>query len=202
VLPSVAAYVERLPGGVASYPAAGVKGAVTRRMLDDARLPFPLPAGSIPDEVARFVAEGFSVGAWVPETFHSVLACAIFDLRFRDEGGMPAFERWVHEGNRGLLRSPLYRVLFLVASPERIFIGAERRWATFHRGSLLRVLDHREGGARVRLTYPAYLFPEHSVVGFGAALLAAVEAAGGKRVRMEWRVESDASTLYTGSWDG
>jgi len=200
MLPSVTEYLARLPNAETSYPHATVKGAVTRAMLATTSLARDLRPGDLPPSVLELVHRPPTVNEWLPEVFHGILGAASYDTMFRDHGGMPAFQAWVLDGNRGLLQSPLYRILFLVLSPERIFLAAGRRWAAFHRGSTLRVLEHTARGARARLTYPPGLFADLACHAFAGAFTAATEAAGAEKVSTRAEVESDTSTLYTSSW--
>jgi len=200
VLPSVDAYVRQLPNGVESYPAAFVKGSVVRALVERSGYLAALPPGSLPASIEKALRDGIGVTAWLPETFHGTLAAATYDVDFCDKGGMPAYEASVLAGNRALLNSALYRVMFLVASPERILIGAERRWASFHRGSELRVLDHTPKTATVRLVHPPRLFGEHAARGIAMALRAAIDAAGAKCVDVSTTTESETSVLYAGTW--
>jgi hypothetical protein len=201
MLPSVAEYLARLPNAETSYPHATVKAAVTRAMIETTSLAEDLRPGDVPDPILELVHRPPTVNQWLPEVFHGVLGAATYDTMFRDHGGMPAFRAWVLDGNRKLLRGPLYRVLFLVLSPERIFLAAGRRWEAFHRGSTLRVLEHTARDARARLTYPPGLFGELSCNAFAGAFTAAAEAAGAKDVVTRAQIESDTSTLYSTSWN-
>ena len=200
VLPSVTTYLENLPRGVASYPHSQVKGAIVSAALAGAGLNGPLTDDQVPACVAELTRQPPSVNIWVPEVHYGAMIGAIYDLRFRDRGGLDAFQAWVLEGNRALLRSPLYRVLFLVVSPERVFIGADQRWARFHRGSLLSVLKRASRTVTLRLTYPEHLFAEHAVRGFAMAFRAAGEAAGAKHQQIRHEIESPGATRYELEW--
>jgi len=199
-LSAVAAYLERLPHGIDSYPQATVKGSVVRAVIGDTG-PSSLPVALIPPSTEELVRNPPGVSDWVRETHHGALLSAIFDTRFRGAGGIPAFDVWAIERNRTLLRGPLYRVMFLVLSPERILIGVQQRWAAFHRGSLLNVVKRAERAAQVRLTYPAFLFAEHALRWFACAFQVAVEAAGAKNAHVRADVESETSTLFDAQWD-
>jgi hypothetical protein len=198
--PTVARYLEGLPKGIASYPEAMVKGSVLRATFADAG--FTPEPGALPGELERYALDPPAIGAWVPETFHSSLVAAIFDVRFREQGGMPAFEEWAYERNRRLFRSPLYRVLFFVVRPERVFIGVQNRWAAFHRGSVLEVVAEKPIQRTVRLSHPPHLFSEHALHTFAAAFRAAGEAAGLHQVRTRCDRERPDATLYTVDWSG
>ena len=196
--PTVARYLESLPNGLASYPEAVVKGSVLSATFADAG--FTPEPGTLPAELERYALDPPAIGAWVPETFHSTLVGAIFDHRFREQGGLPAFEAWAHERNRRLMRSPLYRVLFWVVRPERVFIGVQKRWSAFHRGSVLEVVSEKTLQRTVRLFHPPHLFSEHALHTFAAAFRAAGEAAGLKEVRTRLKRDQADATVYVVDW--
>jgi hypothetical protein len=198
VSPSVAHYLQGLPHGIDSYPDAVVKGAILRAAFTD--LGFKPKEGDLPEALARYALDPPAIGTWVPETFHSVLVAAIFDARFRDNGGRDAFETWSYERNRKLFQSPLYRVLFLVVRPERVFIGIEKRWSAFHRGSSLEVVAEAAKRRTVRLTHPARLFSEPALHAFGAAFRAAGEAAGLRQLWVRCDSTADDATTYDVEW--
>jgi hypothetical protein len=196
--PTVARYLEGLPHGIDSYPDAVVKGAVLRATLADAGS--PIEPGTLPERLERYALDPPSIGMWVPETFHGALVGAIFDARFRDVGGIAAFEGWARERNRKLFKSPLYRVLFFVVRPERIFIGIKNRWSAFHRGSVLEVVEQRPNHRTVRLSHPPGLFSDHALHTFSAAFLAAAEAAGLHAARARRVSEQPTTTDFAVDW--
>lgn len=199
MFPTVAHYLEGLPLGIDSYPDAVVKGTVLRATLADAG--FRIERGTLPERLEECAFDPAAIGTWVPETFHSALVAAIFDARFRAGGGMAAFEAWAFERNRKLFQSPLYRVLFFVVRPERIFIGIQNRWSAFHRGSVLEVVSERPNHRTVRLTYPPRLFSVHALHTFSAAFLAAAQAAGLRGSRARRASERATTTEFDIDWD-
>jgi hypothetical protein len=199
-LRTVAAYLAALPRGIDSYPHALVKGSVVRGTIRESGLTLADVAGLVPQPVEELVRHPPGVSDWIPETYHVVLGSAVFDLKFREAGGIPAFENWILESNRKLLRGPLYRVMFLVLRPQRIFSGSGKRWASFHRGSLLNVVSLVEGGAEVRLVHPPHLFTEVGLGAFTRAFQAALEAGGAGQARVRAKIESETATLYTAEW--
>lgn len=182
MLPAVAAYLRSLPAGIASYPEAQAKAAVLRDWLARSRLAVRLAPGQVPDEVEALAREPPPASLWIPEVHLVALKEADFELTFAGagEGAMAACEQWMLEVYRHLLSSPLYKILFLVVSPERALVGGERRWSAFHRGSELRVLESRTGHARLEVSSPPGLFSELGLRAHGCALQAAGEAAGGR----------------------
>jgi hypothetical protein len=196
--PSLDRYLESLPNGIDSYPEATVKGAVLRSMLLE--VDFKPEPGVLPAAVERCAQEPPATSTWVPETFHGALSEAIYDARFHEHGGMPAFESWVLERSRKLISSPLYKVLFFVVRPERVFIGAQKRWSAFHRGSRFEITDEGATRRTVRLSHPPHLFSHHALHAFAASFRAAGECAGLRQVQVRFDRELPGATIYTVEW--
>jgi hypothetical protein len=183
-VPTVARYLRDLPDGLASYPECLAKASLLHSIREQGP---ELDASALPSPLDELVTAPPPVSSWLPEVHTNAIMLAAFDLAFRTAGGMAAFLEWVYERNRKLLSAPLYRVLFLVVSPERLLLHMEKRWAAFHRGTDLTLIERREGHARVRLTFPSKLHCEHSARGVGAALRAAADSAGAKDCRVTVR---------------
>ncbi len=200
-LSSIDAYLATLPQGIDSYPEAGVKGSVVRAMFPDSeRSRFPA-ADVVPAPAGEHILHPPAVSDWVPEAHHGALIGAIYDTRFRSAGGLPAFETWAIERNRALLRGPLYRVMFLVMSPERILSGVQSRWAAFHRGSNLTVVQRTGNVTQARLSHPPHLFSALAIRWFATAFQVALEAGGAKNARVRAEAESETSSGFHAAWD-
>jgi hypothetical protein len=197
--PSVALYLERLPRGIDSFPAAEVKGALVRAVLERAQLAGTLDPTLVPPCVARLMHEPPTVNSWLPEVHYGVLLTAVFEVRFRSVG-QAAFDKWLLEGNRKTVASPIYRAIFLVTSRERIWFGVAKRWAHFHRGTTLSAVKYTEQGAHVRLTHPPRLFADAMTSAIASAYHAVAEMIGGKDVRVQREVESEIATSYHIAW--
>jgi hypothetical protein len=198
VLPTATAYLDRLPHGADSYPDTQVKGAVVRSALEDPKYR-PVRA-AVPDVVRSLMDDPPVPGTWVPEVHFQALMAAIYDDHFADAGGIAALEAWTCERNRVIFRSAIYRVLFLIVSPERVFTGADKRWSAFHRGSELEVVGVGNHQATIRLIYPAGLMLDVCAHSYGGAFRAALAAAHAKLGEIDCAVESDTSTRYDVRW--
>jgi hypothetical protein len=154
-------------------------------VLDDAVRSRPLRAapGELPDEVLRVLADPPPVSSWIQETVGMAVLLAIHDQHFAGREG--EYHQWVYDRNARLFRRPLYRILFAVISPSRLFAGTEKRWAAFHRGTGLMAREERPGAAKIVLTCPAHLWPEPAARAFMFALKAALDAAGARKSRMD-----------------
>ncbi len=183
--PTAAAYVARLPDGLASHPECVVKASVLRDVVDARPLDRD-DLDALPPEVAPLISEPPPVSAWVPEVHALVAMIAVRDRHFAPgEVGLAAYEAWTYERNRKLLARPLYRALFLVLTPERLLARVETRWAMFRRGSTLELVGSAPGRAELRMSYPSHLVEHTTARGLRGALRAATELAGGRDVAVE-----------------
>jgi hypothetical protein len=137
---------------------------------------------------------------WIPEAQFQAAMFAIRDVHFPGPPGREGFRRWTHELAASLFRTPLYRALFFVVSPTRLLRGMEARWHTFHRGGVeLRLLEEDKNVIRLRLSFPAFLYSDLSVIGISTSCLAAAEAAGAHdaTVKSARASESEAEIVMT-----
>jgi hypothetical protein len=196
--PSMERYLAELPGGVDAYPHAQTKGAVLRLALDDERL--RLPPETLPAALAAHLLNPPTVNSWFPEVHFNALMLAVFDTHFTGDGGHAEYEAWILERNRALLRRPLYRILFAVASPERILVGAENRWAAFRRGSVMHVDAHTVASVTLSVHHAKHLMTDLAARGLKMALRAAIELAGAREVALGYELTDPELTRYVGSW--
>lgn len=182
VHPSVQAYLDRLPEGLASYPECRAKASLLRDML--ASRPLDPTADDLPQGLRALVAAPPPVSSWISEVEFCTASLAIYARHF---GGtdMAAYQQWIFTFNTLLFRKPLYRVLFALVSPQRLLVGTEKRWGTFHRGTSLSVVDRGPTSARVRVEYPPHLYGIELLHAFAAALRSAVVVAGARRAFAE-----------------
>lgn len=193
---SISKYLDTLPRGVASYPECMVKGSVLRNVLASRPLG---PEVELPPEIRRLVDNPPTVGEWIPEVHFNITTLSVrevhFNLRTVDD-----YLAWVYEQNYKLLGTPLYRVLFLLVSPDRLLNGIEKRWGAFRRGSEIKVINHAKNTAQLQLRYPACLYPSLSIQSMRVAFQAAMEHAGAKRARVEAATSSTTETVFTVRW--
>jgi hypothetical protein len=199
-LPSVNRYLAQLPDGMLSYPEARAKGTVVLPYLQGevgralrANPDLPAPLRALFDDPP-------TVSAWISEVVLAVLILAALDGHFAHAGGADALQAYIRETNRAALTGPAYRVLFAVASPERLLAGAAQRWSAFHRGSSLRLAERESGRALLDLTHPPGIFSDHSFRGHGTTFALAAELAGGRDVKMSYAHEASGLTRYTVLW--
>jgi len=191
--PTLARYLARLPGGVSAHPSCQAKGSVLRMYLDA----YPLDS-SLPDAPEELLSLGTtSPGAWVPEVHNCAVSALIRDVYFtRDD----EFYVWMKKAAAALFRKPLYRLLMLVASPNLVIAGADKRFTQFHRGTTL-TLEQNGQSADVRMEYPPYLYDTFVLRQFSCAFEAAAEAAGATNCRSEWEETGRERAVVRMTWE-
>jgi hypothetical protein len=139
---------------------------------------------------------------WIPEVHLKAAMLALKDAHFPGPAGRMAFRQWTFDLAARLFRAPLYRVMFFVLSPSRLIRGYEARWHTFHRGGVeARVLGATERSLCMRVTYPPHLYCEYGLMGLSTSIAAALDAAGGRSVRVEAAPISSAEAELDCRWE-
>ncbi len=192
--PSVKRYLERLPEGLASYPHCQAKGSVLRSALDTAPIRLELPA--LPPQLAALVSAPPLPTEWMSEVQLNAIL-----LAYQDRVTPELWTSWTFERNRALLRKSLYRVLFMVVSPDRLFNGLPQRWQTFRRGSELEIVENRPHVARLELRFPPRLHDERTLGAAAIAMRAACEAAGAKRCETRVAGLTDVRGFIDVDWE-
>lgn len=140
---------------------------------------------------------------WLPEVHFKAAMLALKDAHFPGPAGRAAYRQWTFDLAARLFRAPLYRVMFLVLSPARLLRGYEARWHTFHRGGVeMRVVGSTDRSVRMRVTSPPHLYCEYGLIGLSTSIAAALDAAGGKNVRVEAAALSSGEAEIDGRWEG
>lgn len=191
------AYVDRLPAGLASYPDCVAKAALLRDIL--ASRPLDASADDIPDDLRAVIANPPPVSSWLPEVQFVASSLAIYGRYFGGDD-LRGFEEWICTRNMALFRKPLYRVLIALMSPERLLVGASKRWTAFHRGTTLTLLEHTPMYALVRLEFPPHLYGSELMHGFAAGMRAAAIVAGGRNVASGLDEPTATSAVYWLRW--
>ncbi|MFT3773971.1 MAG: DUF2378 family protein [Minicystis sp.] len=196
MLPSVASYLEKLPGGENAYPDCCVKASVVRHALEARTLGREVP---LPPALRALVDRPPPVSVWVPEVLFNALMIAIREVHFAP-GDLDGFLAWVYEQNKRLLSTPLYRMLFLVVSPERLLVGMEKRWASFRRGTEASLLRFGPNDVEIQVRSPPNLYAPQSVQGMATALRATIDCAGARGATVEGSLRSSTEVVYRLRW--
>jgi hypothetical protein len=166
-----AAYIRRLPRGLASYPGCAAKASLVNAYL----VSKPLSPASVPSELQMLLQRPPRTNEWIPEVHFLTLALLIREQHFSTDAH---FLSWVRDVNAQLFKGPIYRALMLVASTRTLAKGTPLRWRQFHQGTDL-VADHGDGAwVDLLFCYEPNLFDALHVRLFLASLEAAITALG------------------------
>ena len=195
-LPTVASYLERLPGGIDAHPECKVKGSIIADALGDTKLAKELP---LPPVVRSLLEQPPPVSVWVPEVYLNVLMLTVLDAHF-GHNNVAGYLQWIYDRNRKLLSTMLYRALFFVLSPERLLSGVEKRWAVFRRGTTVAAQHCGRRNVELHVTSPPYLYGTMTTHGISAALRAAIDCAGAVEGRVIGELRSPCLVVYRITW--
>lgn len=150
----LAAYVDQLPTGLASYPEVSAKASIHRLVAEVSGT----RVDGLPRELQQHLDDPSVSSKWIPACHTLALVVALVEaqgLRPADEGA------WVRTAAGRIFASPMYRILMWAASPRMIMKGANLRWSAFFRGCEL-VPSFRTGERACDLVIdaPAGLFNE------------------------------------------
>lgn len=197
LLPSLAAYVRRLPNGLESYPQCQAKASLYRSALSDRPLPAEVVA-ALPRPLRDLVQTPPPVSSWVSEVHSHSLFCALYDTSFASP---EAFERFTYERQRELFGGPMYAILLRLASPTRLIKGATKRWAAFHVGSELHVEKAVAGEGVLELRHPPGLWDELSSRGLIAGFRAALELSGAEGLDLRVVESRSDAARFVARWN-
>jgi hypothetical protein len=194
-LPLLESYLAVLPGGADAHPQCQVKASIVRNALETKPIgaDLPLPAG-----IRALVDTPPPISAWVPEVHFNALMLVIRDAHF--EGDAEPFRAWMFEQSRRLLGAPIYRVLFLVMSPERLLVGLEKRWGAFRKGTDASSVEIGPNVVELRLRAPPHLYTAAACESMRATLRAAVTCAGAADAEVDATVKSPTEVAYRVRW--
>lgn len=190
-------YLEALPHGLDSHPHCQIKGVIARMITE--RLPKGRAIEELPEPLRRMVQYPPLPTEWVPEVHASALILYSVQAVY---GSIDAFVRRAYEDNVALLDSVAYKILFRFVGPRRLIAQAPSRWALFHRGTELTVLDARAPKSVIMLLrtppkhVPAVMARTHA-----SSYRAALETAGAKNVRVDFEFKDSATIEYRGQWE-
>lgn len=195
--PETAAYVAKLPQGLASHRQCEVKGSVVREIA--ASIDAPVGA-TLPAPMRALIADPPSVSAWVSEVPLNALILVQHELLKERTGDPSAMIQHAFDSTRALLSTPLYKILFFVMSPERLLRGIDKRWGALRRGTFLEAIEHTHNVARIRVHFPANHYNQTLLAIRAASVRAALVCAGGRDARVDVEPSSAESIDYVCRW--
>ena len=195
---SIRKYLDALPNGAASYPECCVKASVLRQHVNAKPLG---PEVDLPPLTRRLVDDPPTVTEWIPEIHFNIAMLAILDVHF-DARRLESYHAWSYEQNRKLLGTPLYRMMFLLVTPERLLRGIEKRWGAFRRGTEFRILSATAGRAELCVQSPPFLYTSLSLQRMARAFQAAIDCAGARASHVELASHTSTESVFSLGWQG
>ncbi len=192
--PQLAAYLDQLPDGLASYPDCKAKGSLILTALEEHDV-----SGirdGLPEELLAMIHQPPPAGVWVPAPFSDAVFYVFVDLLY------PTLEQtlqWTYERTIRGTRSKLYRALTSVASPWALLRIGTAAHGLFQKGTDLHVVK-TETGARLRLSHPPFLHCGFNHASNIAALRAVLETTGAKEADVEMLSSVPTEALYRARW--
>jgi hypothetical protein len=174
--PTVAEYLRGLPGGLAAYPDCKVRGGLVNSILQA----FELDARGLPDSLCQWIDSPPLQSEWMPQVAARAFLRVLFDQQLKTR---EAYLQWAYESQKKVLSGPLYRILFLGISPQRLVRVAASRYAHFHQGLTFTIEHQSSQQATAMLRYPTNLCTPFDHVSTLEGLRGGIELAGGKQVQ-------------------
>lgn len=174
--PTLAAYLDRLPEGLDSYPECQAKCSLMMSALDDYSLDACL--AGLPADLADLVQNPPPRVEWIPQVHFRAVLRAIRDHYF---ASAEEFVAWSYGAQHRMLSGPLYRILFSVIGTDRLLRNVHSRWTHFHRGIQLDVEkgDHSVDGC---FRFPAHMYTQIDLEATMLGIRAALELVGAHEV--------------------
>ncbi|MFO0612192.1 MAG: hypothetical protein U0414_06380 [Polyangiaceae bacterium] len=194
--PSAAAFVQQFERGLDAHPFASVKGSAVRQFVSTSYAREIEP--HLPPALRAYYHAPPLVSAWCSEVHFNTLLHAVFDGPFAGNEGR--FLGWVKEENRTLVSSTLYKVIFFVASPERLFRSIGPRWGALRRGTGAELLDAGANGGRIRIHHPKNLYTDLVARVRATSMAVIAESSGARNVRVVPHRPTETSVEFAASW--
>jgi hypothetical protein len=110
-----------------------------------------------------------------------------------------AFLTWVAAFSGKVFETPMYRLLMMVATPERLAKGARRRWDNFHQGVEYEV-QLVPAGTEAVMRYPPNLYDRLTFRAHLKAIEAAYRATDAKHAIVELVSMSATEARFRAIW--
>lgn len=190
-------YLGSLPQGWDSYASCKQKASIYLGFLAE------VPAigrsrRRLPEPLRDLIENRRNPSGWIPEVHGIALWLATCDLFFESVDTV-LFEH-IYRLNKALMANALYRIMFMVMSPQILLVGGSARWAAFHLGSNFETTLLSKDSGVLRLTYPSKLFPELAARAYQSVYEAALEAGGIRRASVCLRSWTPSSATFDATW--
>lgn len=194
--PSAAAYLDRFDRGLDAHPHCAVKGSVVRQLVVTPYAREVQP--HVPPALRTYFTDPPLVSAWCSEVHFHTMLHAIFDGPFQSNESR--FLGWVKDENRTLMESALYKGIFFVVSPERLFRSVGPRWGALRRGTSAELIDASPTGGRIRVHHPLHLYSDLISRVRATSLAIVAECSGAHHVRIAPDRITSTSVDFAATW--
>lgn len=192
--PRMQAYLDRLPDAERSYPACKIRAGLVNISLEVQ--PFPLRAET-PEWLRTFVEEKRPATSLLSLVQCNAWVLASVDTVFG--GSVPRYLDFNYTVNRKFAEHRMYALLYRMVTPSFVMHTMPTAFRHLMPGVNV-TLDARVGGGTVVLHFPANLYESVLLEGWGAALRAMVENAGGSAPSTKLLDHTKSSARYDVSW--
>lgn len=194
--PQLEAYIKRLPHGLDSYPEALAKASLLRSVADVR--PIPRQAReALPPALATLLEAPPPVTHWVSQVHTHALLLVLRDCVCSDQED---FVRFCYLRQRELFQSPMYRVMFALATPGMLFRAFALRWGSLHRGTSLSIRDRTDTSVRLELEHAPHLWDPEVSLATAAGLRVVLDLSGAVGATVEAGHASNRRTTFHGQW--
>ncbi len=194
--PRLAAYLDGLPQGLASYPQCTSKASLPLMLTKGMPAPTPRPQ-DVPEPLRRYLLSPPS-GMWVPEVESMAISLAIADQYRMTENQHLS---WLKSQNRGFFSSLMYRAVMSFFSPAALIPKSPARWAAVHRGSALSATFVGPNDVDVFLDFPPRLFPRIALQQLTAVFEAALENSNARASEVMLVDVTDTRGTFHARWE-
>lgn len=192
--PRMQAYLDRLPEAERSYPACKIRAGLVSISLEVQ--PFAITADT-PQWLVGFVTERRPA-----TSLHSLVQCNAWILAMVDtcfEGRVARYLDFNYKVNRKFAENRMYSLLYRMVTPSFVMHTVPTAFRHLMPG-VNATVDARPGGGTLNLSFPDFLYDGVLLEGWGAALRAMVENAGGKEPSVALLEQSKRSAKFEISW--
>ncbi len=193
--PLLAAYLQRLPDGLDSYPDCKSKAVLVRTAVESIE-GRELPAG-LPEPIRALIDQPPAQGLWLPAVHCDAVFYAIADRYYPSA---EAVHDWSRQRTLSGVRSPVYRALTRVAGPWALLKMASKTHGLFQKGTDLKAESSGTKALTLTLSHPPHLHGGLNHVSNIEMFAVLIEVAGGKSVRVDMPVSDPEEAVYTASW--
>lgn len=195
VFPTLAKYLDNLPQGLDTFPAAKTRAFYSIELQK--RLGQNLQGARLPFSIKSRLSETWKPDAWIPATIYAALCCVCLDTIWTTK---ETFHQGMYEIASLMYASMFFRAVMFIMSPSLMMLGSASRWNGFHLGTTLRASNQTKTSGDMVLNYPGHLFPEPCLHSLAATFDCAITSSGAKQFHYTLVVPSIDSAIICMRW--